>query len=172
MENSDPDGVLLGLAQAAKFTSLLLYPILIIISIWDSDTRKRMKTIKYWGELSGICLLSLFMIMACYRFDRIFFPMDSLEATYSLFQWLKQILPDDLLIPFPYHYVKGLDIQLGSAARFSNYLNGVFCDHGVWYYYLEAFIIKNPIPFLIVLLGGMVILIQKIKSCPGMKLSG
>ncbi len=36
------------------------------------------------------------------------------------------------------------------------YLNGHFSDDGFWYYFLEAFLIKTPIPFLIGLLGAVV----------------
>ena len=56
-------------------------------------------------------------------------------------------------VPLPRDYVSGLDGQQFSVEHGEtvNYLNGHWSAHGWWYYYLEAFLLKVPIPVLLLI---------------------
>ena len=61
-------------------------------------------------------------------------------------------------VPLPRDYLSGLDGQQLSVERGEtiNYLNGRWSRHGWWYYYLEAFLLKVPIPVLLLLVLAVV----------------
>ena len=58
----------------------------------------------------------------------------------------------DCIIPLPADYIGGADLLRKAFERNSeSYLNGVWRNQGWWYYYLEAFAIKEPLGFLILI---------------------
>ena len=50
-------------------------------------------------------------------------------------------------MPLPKSYVEGIDLQKRDFEHYNekSYLNGVWSDHGWWYYYLEALALKVPL---------------------------
>jgi hypothetical protein len=79
----------------------------------------------------------------------------------SLLKNIKSILPASLPMPLPFFYLTGIDRQLSETKGYDNYLHGTLSTHGWWYYYLLAFLIKNPIPFLACLAIGIFIYYKK-----------
>jgi len=55
----------------------------------------------------------------------------------------------NLPVPFPKNYLLGIDIQQKDFEHYGrpSYLRGVWQDHGWWYYYLYAAVIKVPLGF-------------------------
>jgi hypothetical protein len=156
-------GIILGLAQCTKFTGLLLYPIYILGFILMALKSNKLPKKKLIGIASIIFIISILIINCIYAFQLTGTPLRNFEFHSSLFRMVKSILPDSLPIPFPYFYVLGIDSQLAYAKGFDNYLNGTLSTTGWWYYYLYAFLIKNPVPFLVCLISGSYIYFKKTK---------
>lgn len=159
-------GLALGLAQLAKFTALLLYPIFLIIIIGltllntsanhgdDLQTEKN-KTVQYCSDFCIMLLISLIIINAGYFFVNSFEPLSEYHFTSNLLKRLSSLLWDGFRVPLPYDYVKGFDTQLtisaGGIPFYVSYLMGEHSLTGWWYYYIIAFLVKNPEPFLVIL---------------------
>jgi len=57
-------------------------------------------------------------------------------------------------VPVPALYLQGIDVQkrdLEPARKWQSYLLGEWRDHGWWYYYLVAALVKEPVGFLMIL---------------------
>jgi len=121
-------GLTLGLALGSKFSAVLLLPtslFLIIVYIHKKHQRSswQFKSLLSFKILLPIWILSFLVIWGLYLF-----PKD------PLFYWqgVNTVYADRN----PDHFF---------------YLNGNFNHDGWWYYFLWAFIIKTPVPFLIAL---------------------
>ncbi|MDR2707054.1 MAG: glycosyltransferase family 39 protein [Planctomycetaceae bacterium] len=63
----------------------------------------------------------------------------------------------EIPIPFPQDYVYGIDVQKYDFERgIPSYINGVWYEHGFWYYYLYAFFLKTPVGFQLLILVSIV----------------
>ena len=66
------------------------------------------------------------------------------NTSHNLFAdtWLENVP-----IPFPENYLRGIDVQQHDFENFDrpSYLRGEFQDHGWWYYYLYALVVKVPL---------------------------
>jgi len=167
-------GVVLGLAQLSKFTALLLYPIFLIImgilavnraffanrsvDLTKDDSRSEAGTsslLKDIGYFSIIVLVSILVVNTGYLFSGTLTPVGDYhflsEPLKNFFSLFYKALP----IPLPFDYLSGFDSQLAiSAGRhpfYTGYLMGEHSQTGWWYYYIIAFIVKNPIALLIIL---------------------
>jgi hypothetical protein len=161
-------GAALGLAQLAKFTALLLYPIfciiiifIILVSIDECNEgkniyNKKRKVINYFGEFCIIVLISVILINAGYLFSDSFKPLSEYHFTSNLLKGASSLLWDGFRIPLPYDYLTGFDTQLSISAGgipfYVSYLMGEHSLTGWWYYYIITFFVKNPEPLLIILL--------------------
>lgn len=175
-------GVALGLAQLAKFTALLLYPIFFIIIIFlilnrnlsgegrNIDT-KESRRINCIGEFFIIILISVIIINAGYFFSTSFRPLSEYYFTSNL---LKEVASSFIWqgfpIPLPYDYLSGFDTQMtisaGGVPFYVSYLLGEHSLKGWWYYYIIAFFIKNPEPLFIIFLLSAVIWIGNKRKNP------
>lgn len=123
-------GLSLGFCLTAKFTSVILIPLTCLVLLCDRSWIKQFN-VKFAFLHSGIFLLSMWMtILAVYRFHNI---------QYGL----------------PYWFITGIKLQINDAGTYFTYLNGKISQSAPWYYYLEAILLKNPIPFLIVMGWGI-----------------
>jgi hypothetical protein len=151
-------GGCLGLAQLAKFTSLVLYPIslavflLVVAAGREKDSPQtagapRPGILKYAGMWVGALVLSLIVLNAGYLFRGSF----SALATYD-FQsgTLKRIAShlEDLRrasVPLPRDYVTGLDHQRQiMEQRHPVFLDGQWSEDGFRGYYAWAMFYKVP----------------------------
>jgi len=126
-------GLNLGFALGSKFLAIFLLPIfLILISVYILQ--------KYRGS-AWLSKLNLLL--------KIILPIYGLAY---LVIWALYFFPSD-----PLFYREGLKtVYADSNTVYYYYLNGNFDQGGWWYYFLEAFAIKTPIPFLVVLLGSLI----------------
>jgi len=163
-------GVALGLAQLAKFTALLLYPIFIfiilIILIRNNNHSSGQPTegkisvaIRYIGEFCIITLVSMIVINAGYLFSSSFLPLSEYNFSSHFLKSAASVLWHRFPVPLPYDYLMGFDTQMSIAAGgipfYVSYLMGEHSLTGWWYYYVVAFFVKNPEPlFIIILLAG------------------
>ena len=158
-------GAALGLAQLAKFTALLLYPIFFIIIIFvilvnidECNEGKNIyrKVINYFGEFCIIVIISVILINAGYFFSDSFNPLSKYHFTSNLLKGVSSLLCNGFPILLPYDYLTGFDAQLsisgGGIPFYVSYLMGEHSLTGWWYYYIIAFFVKNPEPLLIILL--------------------
>jgi len=161
-------GAALGLAQLAKFTALLLYPIFFIIMIskvlMNTNNHKERKyinseenrTINYFKEFFIIVIISIIVINTGYIFSNSFKPLSEYHFTSNFLKGVFSIIWNGFPIPLPYDYLAGLDTQLSISAGgipfYVSYLMGEHSLKGWWYYYIIAFFVKNPESLLIILL--------------------
>ncbi len=124
-------GVFLGLALGSKFSAiflLLIFPILLVT---------------HFSKKPGTVL---------YKFNSLLKIILPIYGLAFLVVWALYFFPSD-----PLFYYKGLKtVYADSNPGYSYYLNGNFKEGGWWYYFLEAFVIKTPIPFLIVLFASLI----------------
>jgi hypothetical protein len=156
-------GTMLGLAQCAKFTALLLYPIFLFAIIWLSYKASFISKRKLIVKAIIILLIGVLVINVFYCFQLSGTQLRYYEFHSAPFKLLKSIVPSFLPIPYPFFYLAGLDAQIAESGSYDNYLSGTLSSHGWWYYYLFAFLIKNPIPFLICLFIGCYVYFKRTK---------
>jgi hypothetical protein len=174
-------GFVLGLAELAKTTLILFYPIWPIMwLIYRGCTRKPMQ-VRDWGRESGLLLIimtiGLYVLNLGYGFEGTFTPLKDFYFTSALLtgttnessnkipysqstsstlssqssidghnRFVGSIL-GSMPVPLPRNYLLGIDIQQGDFENFSrpSYLRGIWQEHGWWYYYIYAALIKVPI---------------------------
>ena len=121
-------GLFLGLALGSKFSAVLLMPIsLILLAIYIQKNYSRSN---WLAKISALL--------------KIIMPMWGLAF---LVIWGLYLFPKDLLF-----YWHGMGtVYANKNPNHFYYLNGDFGRSGWWYYFLWAFIIKTPVPFLAVL---------------------
>src|SRR3989344_4714192 len=121
-------GLVLGLALGSKFSAIFLLPIIfVLLAVYVQKNYSRSS----WGSRAKLFL-------------KIFTPILGLAI---LVIWVLYFFPKD-----PLFYWKGLQtVYADRSPSYFYYLNGVFRHEGWWYYFLEAFVIKTPVPFLAVL---------------------
>ncbi len=158
-------GASLGLAELAKMTLLSFYfiwPVMWLVHrVAERRTIRRRDWLRETGMLAVCAIMSVYILNLGYGFEGTFtrlgkyrFVSDSLsrdsadgrapEAAGNRFEhsWLAAIP-----LPLPKNYVEGIDLQKRDFEHYSerSYLNGVWCDHGWWYYYVEALALKVPL---------------------------
>ncbi|MDO8496201.1 MAG: glycosyltransferase family 39 protein [bacterium] len=124
-------GVFLGLALGSKFSAIFLLPIFPILLM------------VYFIKKPGVIL---------YKFNSLLKIILPIYGFAFLVVWALYFFPSD-----PLFYWKGLNtVYTDNNPTFEYYLNGSFKNGGWWYYFLEAFIIKTPTPFLVALFASLI----------------
>ena len=160
-------GLALGIAQLSKFTALLLYPMFLIIfgilffrRVFLTDYQEKinnkpmvMKDASYFFLM---VMISLIVINAGYLFIGSFTPLCEYTFASEPLRKLSSLIWGGLPIPVPYEYLSGFDSQLavsdGNNPFYAGYLMGEHSLTGWWYYYVIAFIVKNPVALSIILM--------------------
>ena len=157
-----------GLSFAMKFTALSLLPILAVITAmyWWKVKRpepaiKVREWAKRWGTGLAIMAVSTWMVvMIVYCPNWSPAPSISPERAAALgvpgwFQTLRPIL-------LPKDYFKELALMVEHVREEGDsYLMGQWSRTGWWYYYSLAMLFKSPIPLLVLVLGGLVLLFRR-----------
>jgi hypothetical protein len=116
-------------------------------------------------QLCGVFLISIFIINCGYLFDGTFTLIKDFRFQTALFtgydsfeevplgganrfndsgSWFETIV-GYIPMPLPFNFVQGIDTQrLDFERGLPSYLRGEWLDHGWWYYYLYALLIKMP----------------------------
>lgn len=143
-------GVLLGSAQAAKFTNVLLVPLIVglwCVERWRNESVEplaRRDLLKRWGVL---LLAAWLCLNTSYLFRGVGTPLkDFAFASQSARAWQQRLGPLAALpVPLPRDYVTGIDRQ--KAAMESDhavYLDGELNTKGFASYYLMTLLYKWP----------------------------
>jgi len=142
-------GGALGLALLAKYTGILLIPLLLLLFLLSRPRR--------FLNLVLILAAALLLLNAAYFFTGSFGEPFTPRST-ALGFWPYASTP--FLVPAPYFL--GLDrvmevMELGHPAFFM----GTFHLENRFYFYPAAFLLKEPIPFILLVLGGAIFLLLK-----------
>ncbi len=165
-------GFALGLAELAKTTLILFYPIWPLVWLFYRLPNRRSMVRQDWAREAGMLLLrmtiGLYALNLGYGFEDSLKPLGEFEFVSNLFTgnldaeeetypnattetsstnrfantWLGHFP-----IPFPGNYLLGIDIQQRDFENYGqpSYLRGKFQDQGWWHYYLYALTIKVPL---------------------------
>lgn len=179
-------GVVLGLAELAKTTLIVFYPLWPLLWLVFRWPDRSFLSVRDWTREAAMLMLrmliGLYILNLGYGFEGSFTRLNNYRFVSNLFSGRTVIPPafqqtdaagknhavpvplgarqpmnrfgdswlGHLPLPFPRNYVAGLDIQqidFESYARHS-YLRGDWREHGWWYYYLYACVIKMPLGLL------------------------
>lgn len=129
-------GVLLGLGVAAKGVTLIFAPLVPVLAAvgWRGWDRER--ALKLADGLVVLAVAAWVALLAVYRFSG---------------------------FPLPAPVLEGIRFQANasSAGEFPAFLNGQWSQTGWWYYFLEAFLVKTPIPMLVLTGVGIVAIARR-----------
>jgi len=183
-----------GLAQLSKFTSLILIPIFIILSLIVIYKNKNVKSPLNFPFINNfsdrkksffilsfslliIFFISFLMLWASYGFEvkTLSESIPKLQEQ-QVYNRLNEVLPENNFIKnLSFSIIKNIPIPLSSyiynlrvqyefiSHGFSSFFMGKYFIEGLSYFYIVAFIIKSPIPLLILILLS-IILFKKVKS--------
>jgi hypothetical protein len=138
-------GITLGLALASKFSAVILLPVMalqVVVLIWQTRSIQRA-----WHGPIGLLFATLgigaLTLWGVYRFK--IGPMDN----------------SALIVPAPSYWSEWLALNEYLAAPLPGYLFGQVSTQGWWYYYPVTFVLKTPLPVLILLAWAVALLIVK-----------
>jgi 4-amino-4-deoxy-L-arabinose transferase-like glycosyltransferase len=142
-------GLALGGALLAKFTAILLFPVLAALTlIFRRQLTRHLRLTRLFGYLLGFATIAWVMILTTYIPE--FSPPPAISPQraelLNVPAWFCALRP--VLIPSP--FFKGLAIFLAHASSgHEAYLCGHWSMTGWWYYYPAALWFKLPIPLLL-----------------------
>lgn len=148
-------GLAFGVASLLKLSGFVLGAAVlatVVARFWD---RSRLSADVSWRgwllRLAVMAITGVIVINAGYGFAGSFSTISSanLDPNGALAELARRV--PGLRLPFPRSFVEGVDMVLnvGKAHEPSYFLNGNLSSEGWWYYHLEAFAAKTPIPALL-----------------------
>ncbi len=171
-------GICLGLAELSKYTAILLYPVFILVLIFELFVSIKKERAVYLLRFMLVIFLSLIVAWAAYGFE--FQPLfkdvmrldEKLEIAHSI---AKKIYPhigpgaiarlDDFLlkapVPLGSHILGIMGVFRHGYEGHNTYFLGRWSSHGDPLYFLVAFLIKTPIPLIFFLLLGIFISLRQ-----------
>jgi len=169
-------GITFGLAILSKFTTLILIPLFILIGLFVIY-QKKIKFSKMIFSLFIIFLIGFLMLWGSYGFETKTLSESIPESRYDrVYDKLNEILPENEFIKSKAFYIiENIPIPLSSyfynvgvlhefiSHGFSSFFMGKYFIEGLSYFYIVSFIIKSPIPLLILILLS-IIFFNKTKS--------
>ena len=139
-------GVAWGVALLTKFSAVLLLPVFLVLVL--------VKRWRAWRRLA-IELLCLFtaawlVLNLGLGFKGTGSPLGSFKLVSGFGTAVQGRLPASVPVALPVDWVVGFDQQKldTEQGEFRNYMFGEWSRHGWWYYNVVAFIVKNPLPLL------------------------
>jgi hypothetical protein len=130
--------LLLGLAQGAKLTALLLLPVLgvvMLVDVWTQTGTDRVQSVlRRLVSYSGMLVVAAIVVWALYLFE---------------IRTLSNIAGGTIPIPAASHIERWLRLQDNLAYGREAFLLGQNRMHGWWQYFPVAFAVKTPIPTLL-----------------------
>jgi len=144
-------GTVLGLAQLAKFTAILLVPILVIqwflLRFKNTESTEILPQKSILARWGGLLLMSCFVLNAGYLFQGTFQPVRDYQFQSSELIRLNQLptLLQKIPLPIPRDYLMGFDLQRFIMQQsHPTYLDVQWELHGFRTYYLYALLYKLP----------------------------
>ncbi|HEY0512301.1 MAG TPA: glycosyltransferase family 39 protein [Thermoanaerobaculia bacterium] len=152
-------GLALGLAELAKLSSLLLYPIfglLALVALARGDRfpllpQSRRPILGSLAALVLIFALSVGVLDLGYLFQGVGRPLASFTFHSRFLTRISGVLPGSLPVPLPGPFLDGFDmVQLDSElGEFPSYLFGHWSREGSVLYYPVTLLFKTPLPLLL-----------------------
>jgi len=160
-------GLLIGLVILAKFSGIIIIPIVIIGLIWLWIFR-RPKILSALGQLAIIVILPIAMVWLVYAFsmrsDLALLPK-KYQLSSSLGSYgITSNIAKTLLVPFDKYFIGYNLVADHNAVGHWNFLNGQIKFDGWWYYFPLALLYKLPIPTLILLALAVIFNRPKIRE--------
>lgn len=165
----------LGLSQLAKYTSVFLYPLFLLIALifyapqalslwWEKAYRPILQFLsRFIGVAALFLLVSLLIINLGFLFNRTFTPLPDYSFDSNLFQTIQQKLSPlgNLPVPVPYPYLQGLDMvrdreQTGFGFGRIYLLGQLRESEGFKGYYFFATLLKMPLAVQGILLYALI----------------
>jgi hypothetical protein len=144
--------LVIAIAQLCKFTSLVLFPMMVAIAI----CRIIEGTIKWQRVLIGFAVavaISWFAINATYGFHGTFTPFGSHPFESLAVQSIQHVLPSRMPSLLPQLYLEGFDLQtLEIEAGMPGYFLGHAYEGARWNFYPVALAAKLPVAAIVLLL--------------------
>lgn len=157
-------GLVLGLAELCKFTLLVFYPMFLVMWLGYRMPEWRGMTVAHWrrqfGQLMAIFVISVYIINCGYLFEKTCMPLGSYRFQATMLTGCKSLdhVPagganrfagtwlGKVPVPLPASMIQGIDTQRYDFERgVPSYLRGQWADHGWWYYYPYALLVKMPL---------------------------
>lgn len=160
-------GLILGLAELAKTTLILLYPIWPLLWLSYRYRERGSMSWRQWCDEAAMLALrmviGLYVINLGYLGSGSFMQLKEYVFVSELFGrmpssdendlWtgsgnrFRQSVLGELPVPLPYDYLMGIDTQQRDFESFGrpSYLRGQFREQGWWFYYAYAALIKTPL---------------------------
>jgi len=150
-------GVALGLSQGTKFSALLIAPVWVAIGVvWvlAGGPKENESWIRRGGSLAlaGVAMAAVgfFVLWATYGFE------------------IAPLREGSLSLPAATHFGQWLDISGRLAGeetrRAPAFLMGQYSDTGWWYYFPVAFLLKTPLPTLVLLLWAAIFSLRRLSD--------
>jgi len=153
-------GLVAGLALASKHSSVLLFPMLLLLSLVEvvwSHAPRRKRALQFAVALVAIALLSVGVLWASYGF-RYAARVDGLQLNPTVGAQFARV-PNHAagvvlatvakLHLLPESYLYGFAHVLVQSKAFASFLLGTIYPHPVWFYFPIAMVIKSTLTFLI-----------------------
>ena len=157
-------GMVLGLAELTKFTLLIFYPLFILLWLLYKSPEFRTFTKNDWfqqaKQMTVMLAISILIINMGYLFDGTGKQLGTFKFQTTLLTGCEKLgdvhrsggnrfegrLLGCIPMPLPSNYIQGIDTQrLDFERGLPSYLRGEWSDHGWWYYYLYALLMKTPL---------------------------
>ncbi|MFO1005312.1 MAG: glycosyltransferase family 39 protein [Planctomycetaceae bacterium] len=162
-------GTLLGLLQAVKYTGVVFFPTLVMLTLWQlwrgRSPEWQMLT---WKSLIGRVAVILFSCLvslgACYRFQGLFVPLEAIPLQSVDFCTIREIAGGlaKLPLPLPLDYVAGIDLQRSiMETPHPTFLDGLWSLSGFRSYFFKAAAYKYPLALLGLSAIGVVALVRQ-----------
>jgi len=166
-------GVAFGLAQLLKFSSFLLIPIFFIYALYLGFQKRKsaggfLKA--FWSEFKSTILLGIVSLFVIYFVYLPFIWNTSSEIEHQLIE--SNLTNDIRTLPLrnflhffensPFlraigHYILGVFLVFGRVGGGnSTYILGHFSDKSISWYFPVAWLLKTPLPIIILYLSGIV----------------
>jgi len=162
-------GIALGLAELSKYTNLLLYPLFLLLLLFEIPWAKK------WDEKKGIILkflgivlVSILVIWAGYGFEVAPILKDAMRAgeKLSMVHKIAGTRLDHFLlntpVPLGAHIIGVLGVIRHGQEGHSTFFCGTWSGHGNSLYFALAFLIKTPIPAILFIFTGLVMSLRSI----------
>ena len=160
-------GIVLGLAELAKTTLILFYPLWPLLWIVYRWRERAKMTAKSWCREAAMLTLrmaiGLYVLNLVYCYEGSLTPLGEFRFVSNLFSGgnaedyqvgnrFKENILAQLPMPFPKNYILGIDVQQRDFEEYRHafFLRGEWSDQGWWYYYIYAALIKTPIGTLLI----------------------
>lgn len=168
-------GVALGLAQLAKLSWLILFPLWILLTaiacLHSAESCKRPRKSPRIAQLVMIMSLGVYVINAGYAFVGVLPRLDSIQFFSTTLAGQNPVVNGKkaggnrfrgswlgaVRLPVPVDYIRGIDLQKWDFEKGRpSYLIGKWNGHGWWYYYLVGLTLKTPVGTIGLVVMGMI----------------